>query len=1153
MDNNRSSDTFSKSLNAMMPDVYKNLPIGIEIYDRNGYLSEINDQAMTTLKFQRKEDVLGISIFNHPYLTDNLAERIRAGEEVTIVVKDSRKGVHHIEFKVSSCRDEAGTIDRYTIISQDVTDYITLKDKYDDLYHHHVAILDTLPLGVNIYAADGTIQYTNEASCKILGADREKTMEQPVNIKNSPVVTESVKNAISNGISLHEHFSYNFDTVIRNGHLNSTNTQTRYLDFKGKPITDATGGFVCYICTIEDITEKLKTEELLSQSRQKTEMAMQTADIMLWEFDVKSQLFYSDNEPLNGYDHARPVTPDLYMDAIHPDDQKLLRVYLNQLITGEPISFDADFRMMLPDSSEWQYCAVNGSPYQKDANGKVLKYVGTRKNNTEQQKRKVLLDRILNNIPLPIYIKDVDDDFRYVFCNEESEKLFGMSVNNTTYDIMDEEEVERIRKTDLEVFKTGKPHFGLERVSLKDGRSYDTIVRKSVIEDGGKRLLLTIRWDQSIHNDLQRRSKLLTLTLESMHAFTWFYEPDKERINFGDGFENVVRRTTEINTLDKFLVCVHPDDTGRFRASLEALADKDHAEWTVEYRVDMNGQENYIWVESRGTFETTMINDVPYKYMFGMTISIDAYKQTELALLKNKEELNRLIHQNELILNNTNSGLAYITTDYIVQWENVSICSASLSFEAYKKGEYCYKSAYNRNSPCENCVMQRALASRQMEQMQFNFESGHQVEIFATPVFSDNDTIEGIVIRVDDVTQRQKMIEELQQAKALAEQSDKLKSTFLANMSHEIRTPLNAIVGFSELLITNPEDEDREEYIRIVNSNNELLLKLIGDILDLSKIESGSIDFRYEEFDIAEYFDSMAVSMRQRITNSNVRLTDVNPYDHCIVNLDKNRVAQLMTNYVTNAIKYTPKGFIEMGYECIDKGVRLYVKDSGIGVADEKKTKVFHRFAKLDEFAQGTGLGLSICKAIAEAMGGSVGFESQSGEGSLFWAFLPCEPHITGTTSSGVSEANTEQQCSNQPFSAEADPQSPDVKKTILAAEDIDSNFLLLSSMLKTHFNLLRAHNGQEAIDMVRSHPVDLLLMDMKMPVMDGLTATAEIRKFNSSIPIIALTAHAFETDRLAALSAGCNEYLVKPIDKSRLMSVLQKYCPVASKTKTKG
>ena len=286
-----------------------------------------------------------------------------------------------------------------------------------------------------------------------------------------------------------------------------------------------------------------------------------------------------------------------------------------------------------------------------------------------------------------------------------------------------------------------------------------------------------------------------------------------------------------------------------------------------------------------------------------------------MTLLKNKEKLNKLIRQNELVLNNTNSGLAYITTDYVVQWENVSVCSSSLSFEAYKRGECCYKSAHNRTSPCDNCVLSKVLVSRQMEKIKFHLENNRIVEVLATPVFYESEEIDGIVIRVDDITDRERMIEELRQAKLLAEQSDKLKSAFLANINHEIRTPLNAIVGFSDLLMNSEEQGDKEEYMQIINTNNELLLKLINDILDLSKLESGSVELKYEEFDLAEYFDSMASSMKQRVTNPKVQLVAVNPYSVCRVRLDKNRVAQVVTNYVTNAIKYTPQGIIEMGYE----------------------------------------------------------------------------------------------------------------------------------------------------------------------------------------------------------------------------------------------
>lgn len=692
----------------------------------------------------------------------------------------------------------------------------------------------------------------------------------------------------------------------------------------------------------------------------------------------------------------------------------------------------------------------------------------------------------------------------------------------------------------MEVFTTGKPYFGVERIILKDGRSYDTIVRKNIIYDGSKRLLLNIRWDQKLQNDLERRAKVFSISMEVMNAYTWFYEPSKQRVSFGEGFDKIGRNALDINTFEKFAECVHPDDRRQFIGTMDAVLKQDSGEWDIEYRADLRGNGNYEWWQTRGVLETSILNDTPYQYVSGMTISIESYKQTELTLLKNKEKLKRLIRQNELVLNNTNSGLAYITKDYVVQWENVSVCSSSLSFEAYKRGECCYKSAHNRTSPCENCVLGKVLASRQMEKIKFHSENNRIVEVLATPVFGEGEEIDGIVIRVDDITDRERMIEELRQAKLLAEQSDKLKSAFLANMSHEIRTPLNAIVGFSDLLMNSEEQADREEYMQIINTNNELLLKLINDILDLSKLESGSVELKYEDFDLAEYFNGMASSMKQRIVNPEVRLVTINPYDVCLVKLDRNRVAQVMTNYVTNAIKYTPKGSIEMGYEVMDTGIRLYVKDTGIGIPEEKKNKVFHRFEKLDEFAQGTGLGLSICKAITESMGGSVGFESKYHEGSLFWAIIPCNPEVkTGREPERHIGPSTDEE--NMTYSRNLNAALD--RKTILIAEDISSNYLLLSAMLCKHYNLLHAMNGQQAVEMAKNYRIDLLLMDMKMPVMDGLTATVEIRKFNKELPIVALTAHAFDSDKAAALEAGCNDYLAKPVDKARLMSVLRKYC----------
>ena len=257
-------------------------------------------------------------------------------------------------------------------------------------------------------------------------------------------------------------------------------------------------------------------------------------------------------------------------------------------------------------------------------------------------------------------------------------------------------------------------------------------------------------------------------------------------------------------------------------------------------------------------------------------------------------------------------------------------------------------------------------------------------------------------------------------------------------MSHEIRTPLNAIVGFSELLSDATDVEEKNEYKQLIETNSEILLKLIGDILDLSKIQAGSIGINRQEINLNQLCEDLYRSFKQRITNPGVMLRLVNPYAKCIANFDKHRFIQGFTNYVTNAIKYTPHGEIVMGYECAPGRVRVYVKDSGIGIPDEKKGRIFSRFEKLDNFAQGTGLGLSICKAIADATGGEVGFESTVNEGSEFWY---------------IGYTNAEYLEKSQAVEIEEDPAAePDAEVfpakikdlNILVAEDNDSNYLLI-------------------------------------------------------------------------------------------------------------
>lgn len=373
-------------------------------------------------------------------------------------------------------------------------------------------------------------------------------------------------------------------------------------------------------------------------------------------------------------------------------------------------------------------------------------------------------------------------------------------------------------------------------------------------------------------------------------------------------------------------------------------------------------------------------------------------------------------------------------------------------------------------------------------------------------------------------------------AKNRAEEADKLKSTFLANMSHEIRTPLNAIVGFSELLSDTDEPSEKNEYKQLIETNSDILLRLIGDILDLSKIEAGSIDIKRQDLDLLQLCNELYLSFQQRIKNPAVTLKLINPYSKCIAEFDKYRFIQIFTNFVTNAIKYTPSGEIVMGYECEPGKVRLYVKDTGIGIPDKKKNRIFSRFEKLDNSAQGTGLGLSICKAIADATNGEVGFESEENVGSEFWYIAYTKVEYTEKT--GLEEVEVEEDISEQDFSVFSERLG---QLNILVAEDIDSNFQLVKKILKDN-DLDRAITGAEALEKARNNSYDLIFMDMRMPVMDGLEATFLIRQFDENIPIIALTANAFDSDKEAAFAVGCNHFMTKPLKKKELMKLLSDF-----------
>lgn len=440
-------------------------------------------------------------------------------------------------------------------------------------------------------------------------------------------------------------------------------------------------------------------------------------------------------------------------------------------------------------------------------------------------------------------------------------------------------------------------------------------------------------------------------------------------------------------------------------------------------------------------------------------------------------------------------------------------------------------------------------------------KNGNLLILDKQKIMVESEDFSPIIVSIEwDITQLELMRRELIESKEKAETSDKLKSAFLANMSHEIRTPLNAIVGFSRIISESDNAEERREYYEIVDANNERLSQLINEILDLSKIESGIVEFTYGPVRLhtlcKEIHDAHVFRCPQ-----GVELRFDSPDEALSIHSDKNRIFQVFSNLIGNAFKFTTEGSVSYGYKQEGERVVFYVKDTGLGIEPEKLGRVFQRFAKLNNFAQGTGLGLSICKTIIERLGGEIAVSSEVGTGTTFTFWLPLENVIqdteTGTNSHLPGEAVGTQPSEVLPAKEdtprpkeettekEEDLRTTAVeteKATILIAEDTDSNFDLLNAILGRKYRLVRARDGMEAVTMYDEVNPDLILMDIKMPNLDGLEATRIIRQLSAEVPIIAQSAYAYEHDRNAAEEAGCNDFISKPIAQEKLKEKIKKW-----------
>jgi CheY-like chemotaxis protein/nitrogen-specific signal transduction histidine kinase len=407
-------------------------------------------------------------------------------------------------------------------------------------------------------------------------------------------------------------------------------------------------------------------------------------------------------------------------------------------------------------------------------------------------------------------------------------------------------------------------------------------------------------------------------------------------------------------------------------------------------------------------------------------------------------------------------------------------------------------------------------------------------EILLQKIAEANAKLHATELELDSARKR---LEEYEEKARKAEKASKMKSLFLANMSHEIRTPLNAIEGFSRIMAETDSPDERMKYMEIVESNNSRLMALINDILDLSRVEAGEISVKKTMTDLNELCHGIQNIFKFRCPDT-LQLIWNKPNMNVTLNTDPNRVTQVFSNLISNSLKHTIRGSITYGYRLINDGqeVEFFVTDTGSGIDPEDQKNIFQTYVSRDaENQNGYGLGLALCKTIIEKMEGHISVSSKLGEGSTFRFVLPFEGTIGGvvknsrtTTNSRTIRSTTKTDLKNAPL--------------ILVAEDEDSNFELVRIVLAKRYRLMRAVNGIEAVTFCEDEHPDLVLMDIRMPDMNGLDATRIIKEVNHDVPIVALSAYAFEENIREAKAAGCDEFMAKPFRVEDLIDMVEKY-----------
>ena len=1154
---------------------------GIWEFDSKDITTMVNDRIAEMLGYT-KEEIIGKAITGFMRVEDledfnfKQAER-RKGKSEIIERCFIRSNGSELWALVSATPifDANGTFEGSFGMITDITDRKRIEDIIKSAELRFRLLYEQSPTAYQSLDSQGRILEVNNAWLKQFGYKYEEVIGQLFEDFLVPEHIKLLHKRFPEFLACGEVHNAEFDCKAKDGHIIT-------IEVEGRIGYDLDGNFKQTHCVLHNITERKHTTDALRESEELYRNLVEVLPDGIYK-STKAGVFVDVNPAMVsmlGYDSKEELMAIDIKTQLYFEISDRERVKLQEKNTETGI-----YRMRKKDGSEiW---IEDRGWLTSDKKTNVLYHEGIMRDITARRKDEAQLFKLSTAIeqsPSIISITDLKGVLEYV--NPRYLEITGYSndelIGNSTRTLNSGKQSKEVYQKLWETITSGKIWRGEFQNRKKSGELFWESVSISPISNGQGETTNYIKVAEDITNrkryeqiqnviyhisesviiseNLEQligliQSELGTI-IDTTNFYLALYDAQTDTISlpfFADEFDK--QDTFKSFPADKTITRYVIHSQKSLLADIDLLKELEDSGEIGRY-----GADSLIWLGVPLFIKTEVIGVIVIQSYKDKNAYNESDKkmlefisdQISIAIQRKKDE--ELIKESEkrfdLAMKASNDGLFdwnFTTNEiyYSTRWK---------SMLGYKENELpndisTWESLSHQEEKEESLLKLRDAIEKKIDHYTVEFRMkhklGHWVNILsrAQIIYDEESKAIRAVGTHSDLTEQKKAEQKLRNALYKAEESDRLKSAFLANMSHEIRTPMNGILGFADLLrMPGLTGDQQHEYIDIIKKSGDRMLNIINDIVDVSKIEAGLVEIVNKQSNINEQTEFVYTFFKPQAGEKGIELKCKNGLSshEALVITDKEKVYAILTNLVKNAIKYTDKGTIELGYNLVATQhatplLGFYVKDTGIGIPAERQQAIFDRFIQADiadtRAFQGAGLGLTISKAYVEMLGGKLWVESEAGKGSTFFFTIPYHPvhkaKTVMTTSTSIERTTDHLK-----------------KLKILIVEDDEISVMLLMVMLKTFSDkILVVDSGVEAIETCYANPdIDLVLMDIKMPVMDGYEATRQIRQFNKNVIIIAQTAYGLSGDREKSKSAGCNDYIAKPINLEELIKLIQKY-----------